>query len=329
MTTVHGGETDEDFFRLADPYRRELFTHCYRMLGSVQDAEDLVQETFLRAWRAYERFQHLSSLRTWLYRIATRACLTALHTRARRPLPVDLGGPAADFADPGPARHDVPWLQPVPDAAVPGGPDDPAGIVTARESIRLAFVAALQHLPPRPRAVLILRDVMGWRAAEVADVLDTTPTAVHSSLRRARAQLEEVSPRRDRTVEPPAAEQRELLDRYVTAFENHDVTTLVELFTADTTWQMPPQPTWYRGAATIAGHLATWCAGGPGDVRLVPTRANGQPAFATYRRATPGDRHRITCLQVLTLTSTHITQVVTFADPALCASFGLPETLPA
>ncbi|MEU4805533.1 sigma-70 family RNA polymerase sigma factor [Actinosynnema sp. NPDC023587] len=321
MTTVHSGATDEDFSRLTDPYRRELLTHCYRMLGSAQDAEDLVQETYLRAWRAYERFEHLSSLRTWLYRIATRTCLTALHTRSRRPLPVDLGGPAADCTDPGRARHDVPWLQPLP--------DDPAGVVTAREGIRLAFVAALQHLPPRPRAVLILRDVMGWRAAEVADVLETTATAVNSSLRRARAQLAEVSPRREHTAEPPAAEQRALLDRYVTAFENDDVTALVELFTTDTTWQMPPQPVWFRGPATIAGHLATRCPAGPGDVRLLPTRANGQPAFATYRRTTPGGRHRITCLQVLTLTRTHITQVVTFADPGLYASFGLPETWPA
>jgi RNA polymerase sigma-70 factor (ECF subfamily) len=241
---------------------------------------------------------------------------------------MDLSGPATHVAEPGGARPDLPWLQPVPDTALPETKSDPASIVTTGESVRLALIAALQHLPPRQRAVLILRDVMDWRAAEVADVLGTTPTAVNSSLRRARSQLEHVAPRRDHLTEPPSATQRALLDRYVAAFENHDVATLVQLFTTDATWQMPPQPAWYQGVTMIGRHLTTQCPARPGDVRLIPTRANGQPAFATYRRHTLHEQHRITCLQVLTLTPTHISQVITFADSRLFAAFTLPETLP-
>ncbi|WP_028663288.1 sigma-70 family RNA polymerase sigma factor [Saccharomonospora halophila] len=317
---------DEDFFRLDDPFRRELFTHCYRMVGSVQDAEDLVQETYVRAWKAYDRFEGRSSLRTWLYRIATTTCLNAMRSRERRPLPVDLSGPAAQLADPGSARPDLPWLQPLPDAFL-ADTTDPATIVSTRESVRLAFIAALQRLPPRQRAVLLLRDVLGWRAAEVADLLETTATAVHSSLRRARAHLEQVGPSREHAAEPSAATQRALVDRYVTAFENHDISTLVELFTTDVTWEMPPQTTWYRGASMIDWHLRTQCPAAPGDVRLVPAGANGQPAFATYRRERAGGPHRITCLQVLTLADAHISRVVTFADSRLFNAFELPQVL--
>src|ERR687885_24098 len=187
----------EDFLRLADPYRRELLAHCYRMLGSIHDAEDLVQETYLRAWRAYDRFEGRSSLRTWLHQIATRACLTALENRSRRPMPTGLGAPSIDPADPLVEQPEVPWLEPVPDAMVAAEGSDPAAIVTSRQSLRLALIAALQHLPPRQRAVLILRDVLQWRAAEVAEVLDTTTTAVNSILQRARAQLNEVAPNED------------------------------------------------------------------------------------------------------------------------------------
>src|SRR5687768_6274727 len=225
--------TDDEFLRLADPMRRELLAHCYRMLGSVHDAEDLVQETYLRAWRGYEGFEGRSSLRTWLYRIATTQCLTALDSRGRRPLPTGLGAPAAEPTAPPVERGEVPWLEPVPDGMVGAGGDDPAAIVTARESIRLALVAALQHLPPRQRAVLILRDVLKWRAAEVAEVLETSTAAVNSILQRARAQLDQVSPSEDNVSEPTAAEQRELLEKYVTAFEAKDVAAIVELFTKD------------------------------------------------------------------------------------------------
>src|SRR5881397_1214591 len=200
--TIAESTVNEDFLRQADPYRRELLAHCYRMLGSVHDAEDLVQETYLRAWRSYDRFEGRSSLRTWLHTIATRACLTALESRSKRPLPTGLGNPSGDPTDDLVQRTEVPWLEPVPDALVGAEGSDPAAIVTSRESIRLALIAALQHLPPRQRAVLILRDVLQWRAAEVAKLLDTTTTAVNSVLQRARAQLHDAAPTEDETVEP-------------------------------------------------------------------------------------------------------------------------------
>ena len=184
----------DDFLPLAEPYRRELLAHCYRMLGSVHDAEDLVQETYLRAWRGYDRFEGRSSMRTWLYRIATSACLTALETRNRRPLPSGLGAPKADPDATLVQQNEVLWLEPIPDAMVAGEADDPATIVASRESIRLALIAALQHLPPKQRAVLILCEVLKWKAAEVADLLDTTTAAVNSALQRARAQLDEAAP---------------------------------------------------------------------------------------------------------------------------------------
>src|SRR2546430_11737513 len=206
MATVDSTVNDE-FLRLADPYRRELLAHCYRMLGSVHDAEDLVQETYIRAWRAYDRFEGRSSLRTWLYKIATRTCLTALESRGRRPMPTGLGTPSSDASAELVENQEIPWLEPVPDMMVGA---DPATVVTSRESIRLALIAALQHLPPKQRAVLILRDVLQWRAAEVAKVLNTTTTAVNSILQRARAQLAEVTPHEEEIVEPSVAGQREL-----------------------------------------------------------------------------------------------------------------------
>jgi RNA polymerase sigma-70 factor (ECF subfamily) len=320
---------NEDFVSLADPFRCELLAHCYRMLGSVHDAEDLVQETYLRAWRAYDRFEGRSSLRTWLYRIATSACLTALESRSRRPLPTGLGGPSDDPAGTLVQQTELPWLEPVPDVMVGAEGTDPAAIVTSRESIRLALIAALQHLPPRQRAVLILRDVLKWRAAEVAELLDTTTTAVNSILQRARAHLDQVAPAEDEIVEPTTPDQRELLDRYVTAFEQYDVAAIVELFTKDAVWEMPPFLTWVRGAEDIGRLISTHCpAEGPGDQRLVQTEANGQPAFALYMRGDDGI-HRAFHLQVLTLTASGVAHVAAFFDVGLFAAFGLPETLPA
>jgi RNA polymerase sigma-70 factor (ECF subfamily) len=322
-------QMDEDFVRLADPYRRELLAHCYRMLGSVHDAEDLVQETYLRAWRAYDRFEGRSSLRTWLHRIATTACLTALENRSRRPLPTGLGAPGIDAADALVEQPEVPWLEPVPDAMVGAEASDPAAIVTARESIRLALIAALQHLPPRQRAVLILRDVLKWRAAEVAQVLDTTTVAVNSILQRARAQLEQAAPSQDEIVEPTQADQRALLDRYVAAFEKKDIPAIVELFTKDAIWEMPPFVGWYQGAGNIARLIDTQCpARGPGDMRLVPVRANGQPAFGLYMRGEDGV-HRPFNLPVLTVSEVGVTHVACFFDTRLFDTFGLPPTLPA
>jgi RNA polymerase sigma-70 factor (ECF subfamily) len=324
--TQSGGTTDAEFPRLAEAYRRELLAHCYRMLGSVHDAEDLVQETYLRAWKAYDRFEGRSSLRTWLHQIATRACLTALENRARRPLPTGLGTPSSEGPDPLDEHPEVTWLEPVPDALIGV---DPADVVTARESVRLALIAALQFLPPRQRAVLILRDVLRWRAAEVAEALSTTTIAVNSTLQRARAQLATVSPEPGDLSEPSGARERDLLDRYVAAMEAKDIPALVELFTKDAVWEMPPFGNWYRGAETIGALVDTHCpAKGPGDMRLLPTRANAQPAFGLYLRDPVGS-YRAFQLPVLTLTDAGISHVVSFFLPESFPAFGLPERLPA
>ena len=325
--TVADNSVDEDFLRQADPFRRELLAHCYRMLGSVHDAEDLVQETYLRAWRSYHGFEGRSSLRTWLHTIATRACLTALEGRAKRPMPTGLGSPSTDPHDALVEQSEVSWLEPIPDAMVGADHSDPAAIVANRQSVRLALIAALQHLPPRQRAVLILRDVLQWRAAEVAEALNTTTTAVNSILQRARAQLDQVTPHEDQVVEPTAADQRELLDRYVDAFERKDIPAMVALFTADAVWEMPPFSGWYQGPENIAYLIDTKCpAEKAGDMRLVPTMANGQPAFGLYVR--DGDVFRAFNLPVLTLTSSGVSHVAAFFDLRLFATFGLPETLP-
>ncbi|GAB3982096.1 sigma-70 family RNA polymerase sigma factor [Actinoallomurus acanthiterrae] len=318
----------EDFLREAAPYRRELLAHCYRMLGSVHDAEDQVQETYIRAWRSYDSFEGRSSLRTWLHRIATRTCLTALESRGRRPLPTGLGSPSADPYDTLVERSDVPWLEPVPDAMAGAEHADPAAIVASRESIRLALIAALQHLPPRHRAVLILRDVLKWRAAEVAEALDTTTTAVNSVLQRARARLDEVAVPQDDLAEPDSPEQRELLARYVQAFEEYDVAAIERLLTADAVWEMPPFTGWYQGPEDIGRLIATQCpADGPGAMRLVETRANGQPAFAVYMRAADGAHHAF-ALQVLTTGRAGVGHVTMFFDLRLFTLFGLPAVLP-
>nr|WP_042179549.1 sigma-70 family RNA polymerase sigma factor [Kibdelosporangium sp. MJ126-NF4]CEL13883.1 RNA polymerase sigma-70 factor, ECF subfamily [Kibdelosporangium sp. MJ126-NF4]CTQ88251.1 RNA polymerase sigma-70 factor, ECF subfamily [Kibdelosporangium sp. MJ126-NF4] len=324
---------DEEFQRSADPYRAELLAHCYRMLGSVHEAEDLVQETYLNAWRGYPAFEGRSSIRTWLYRIATNACLSALESRERRPLPIGLSG---DCGDPGlepVARAEVPWLEPIPDALL-----DPATIVTARESVRLAFVAALQYLPPRQRAVLVLRDVLKWRAAEVAEILGTTAAAVNSALQRAHAQLASVTPTPETVTEPTAARQRELLDRFVTAFEAKDIPGIVAVFTEDAIMQMPPFPHWYRGRPSIARLVRTWCPAHTDDLRLVPVHGNGQPGFATYMRAsaahrrvpsvTPSPRSFVPWkLELLELAETGVRQSVSFFDTSLFEVFGLPAAL--
>jgi RNA polymerase sigma-70 factor (ECF subfamily) len=314
----------EDFESLADPYRRELFAHCYRMLGSVHDAEDLVQETYLRAWRAYDRFEGRSSLRTWLYRIATTACLTALESRGRRPMPTGLGSPDSDPADPLVEHTEVPWLEPVPDAMAGADHGDPAAIVTSRESIRLAFVAALQHLPPRQRAVLILRDVLKWKAAEVAEAVGTTTTAVNSILQRARAQLDQAAPSPDEVSEPASAQQRELLDRYVRAFEAKDIPAIVELFTKDVVWEMPPFAEWYLGPENVGRHLDMRCPAIKDGMRLVPVEANGQAAYGTYIRTEEDGEFFAFLIQVLTLDEDRITHVANFLDTRLFETFGLP-----
>src|SRR5438067_1127863 len=297
----------EDFTGLTGRFRGELLAHCYRMLGSAADAEDLVQETYLRAWRSYEGFEGRSSVRTWLYRIATNACLTALERRDRRPLPSGLGGPAGDPEAPVVAGPEVPWLRPLPDALLAGEHEDPASAVVAREGIRLAFVAALQYLSARQRAVLIMRDVLQWPTAEVADVL----------------------PAEDELTEPEEPGRRALLDRFAAAFENADVSGLAELLREDVALEMPPLLTWFAGRADVARFLAgAPVFAAPGRLRLVPVGANGQPAFAAYQRE-PDGAYRAYAITVPTVTATGIARIVTFFDPGLFGPFGLPAAIPA
>jgi RNA polymerase sigma-70 factor, ECF subfamily len=317
----------EDFTKLTGPFRGELLAHCYRMLGSAEEAEDLVQETYLRAWRSFDGFAGRSSVRTWLYRIATNACLTAIKRRGRRPLPSGLGGPADDPEAPVVASRDVPWLQPLPDALLDAVPADPAAEVASRAGMRLALVAALQYLSARQRAMLILRDVLEWPAAQVADLLDTTTTAVNSGLRRARARLSRALPGEDELAEPADPGLRALLDRFAAAFENADASALAELLREDVALEMPPVLTWFTGRqhvvrflAGLQPHLFTV----PGQVRMVPATANGQPAFASYLRDDNGV-YRAHAVVVLTLTPAGIARIVIFLDPGLFGAFGLPQ----
>ncbi|MGZ6777451.1 MAG: sigma-70 family RNA polymerase sigma factor [Mycobacterium sp.] len=313
------------FLADAQRYRRELLAHCYRMTGSVHDAEDLVQETYLRAWRSYKNFEGKSSVRTWLYRIATNTSLTALEGRQRRPLPTGLGQPSAD---PGAdlVRPEVTWLEPLPDQS--DDPADPSVIVGSRESVRLAFVAALQHLSPRQRAVLVMRDVLQWKAAEVGDAIGASTAAVNSLLQRARAQLDSVGPSEDDTLDAPdTPEAKDLLDRYIAAFESYDIDKLVEMFTAEAVWEMPPFDGWYQSPAAIHALIKTHCpAEKAGDMRLLPTTANGQPAAGLYMRNTDGV-HEAFQFHVLDVKNDAVSHVVAFGDAKLFEKFGLPATL--
>jgi RNA polymerase sigma-70 factor (ECF subfamily) len=301
-----------------------LLAHCYRMLGSAEEAEDLVQETYLRAWRSYDAFEGRSSVRTWLYRIATNVCLTAIERRGRRPLPSGLGGPAEDPEAPLVAGPEVPWLQPLPDVLLAGEHEDPAAVAVSRAGTRLAFAAALQYLSARQRAMLILRDVLEWPAAQVADLLGTTTTAVNSGLRRARAQLAQALPAEEELSEPAEPDRRALLDRFAAAIENADASAMAELLAEDVALEMPPALTWFTGREAVTRFAAAQLLTGPGLLGLVPVMANGQPTFAVYQRDAAGAYHAHAVL-VLTVTTTGIARIVAFTDPGLFASFGLPQ----
>jgi RNA polymerase sigma-70 factor, ECF subfamily len=312
----------EEFASLTGRFRGELLAHIYRMLGSAEEAEDLVQETYLRAWRSFGGFEGRSSVRTWLYRIATNVSLTAIQRR-RRQLPSGLGAPAEDPQAPLVAGPEVPWLQPLPDALLAAEPQDPAAVAASRAGIRLAFVAALQYLSARQRAVLILRDVLEWPAAEVAELLGTTTTAVNSGLRRARAQLARALPVEEELAEPAEPDRRVLLDRFAAAIENGDAGALAALLREDVTLEMPPLLTWFAGRQAVVRVVAGNFFTGPGRLRLVAVMANGQSAFAVYQRE-EGGAYQAHAVLVLTVTTTGIARIVAFQNPALFASFGLP-----
>ncbi|MFI7702624.1 RNA polymerase subunit sigma-70 [Nonomuraea sp. NPDC049480] len=308
--------------------------HCYRMLGSVEEAEDLVQETFLRAWKGLRSFEGRSSLRAWLYRIATNACLDALDGRARRVLPHHLAPPSDPSVDL-PPRTDVPWLQPFPDRMwEPAAPGDsgPDAVAVSRETLELAFLAAIQHLPPRQRAVLILRDVAGWPAKEVATLLEGSVAGVNSALQRARATMREHLPEHRMDWAPaaePSPEERAVLRRYMDAMERADLAAVATLLAADVRATMPPFPMWFRGRAAVMASLeASWDADAPwyvGSFRMVPVGANRQPAAAAYVRA-PGDTtFRAFAVGVLRIEAGLITEITAFHDTGLFAAFGLPS----
>ena len=320
----------EAFRQLTGPHRRELAVHCYRMLGSLDDAEDAVQETLLKAWRRLSGFEGRSSLRTWLYRIATNVCLDALDHRARRVLPAAIADPADPAVPPAPDDHDVAWLQPYPDAlletADPDPHTDPAAATLRREHIELAFIAAIQHLPARQRAVLLLRDVLGFTAAETATLLDSTPTAVHSALQRARATVDTGLP--PPALHRPSGDVAELVDRYMRAWHAADIPALVALLRADAQLAMPPTPTWYHGRDSIAVYLRRLFASTWGrDLRLLPTAANQQPALAVYAPADVGSAHIPFAVKVLTVHDERISAITGFVTPHLFPAFRLRATI--
>ncbi len=317
-----------EFAKHAEPYRRELQVHCYRMLGSMQDAEDLVQETLLRAWQKLDTYQGRAPFRAWLYKIATNACLDALDRRPRRAL-VQRQQPASDpSAPPAPPISEPIWLEPIPDDLIADAQVSPEARFDAQESVTLAFLAALQVLPPRQRAVLLLRDVLDIHAAEVAQLLDMTLPSVNSALHRARTTLVKHYHRRgiqDVKGAPPDEKTRVLLEQYVRAWQAADIDALVALFRQDATYVMPPSPSWYQGKTAIRTFIAANILAGEahGRWKLVPTRANAQPAIAWYLRQDPGGTYRAFAIQVLTFDGDLLADVTTFPNPGLFRFFGL------
>ncbi|MEY2513891.1 MAG: polymerase sigma-70 factor, subfamily [bacterium] len=310
-----------------EQHRSPLTGYCYRMLGSAFEAEDAVQETMLRAWRSYDSFEGRAAFKSWLYRIATNVCLTMLESRGRRARPMDLG-PAGTVDGKLGTLPEATWLEPMPDAHVLPGDGDPAELALSRETLRLAFVAALQHLPARQRAVLILREVLRWKATEVAELLDTSVVSVNSALQRARATLEAHDVAADDPVATLGADDRALLERYVTAFEEYDIDALVTLLHEDATMSMPPFELWLQGSSV----LREWFLGtgiGCRGSRLVPTTANGMPAFGQYRSSGPDGGFEPWALQVIDISGGRVVAINSFLDTArLFPLFGLPQTPP-
>ncbi|MDX6525174.1 MAG: polymerase sigma-70 factor, subfamily, partial [Gaiellales bacterium] len=310
-------------------HRSELIAHCYRMLGSPFEAEDAVQDTFIRAWRSYDRFEGRASLRSWLYRIATNVCLDMLSGRERRAMPMDMGPAVAPVIENLNILPETTWIQPIPDGLVTGD-GDPADVAVARETIKLAFVSALQQLPPRQRAVLILCEVLRWKAAEVAELLDTSVASVNSALQRARATLEAGDARSAATETTLSEADKALLARYVDAFEQYDIEALTALMTEEATQSMPPYDLWLQGRDDV---LAWWFGPGIGCAgsRVIPTRsANGSPAFGQYKPSESGEGFEPWALQVLELSEGRIVGFTFFLDTdTLFPLFGLPARLDA
>jgi RNA polymerase sigma-70 factor (ECF subfamily) len=320
---------DESAFgALAERYRRELQVHCYRMLGSLHDAEDEVQETFLRAWRGRKTFQGRSTFRAWLYRIATNACLDALARDPRRP---PAAQPAAAASVPAQPRSEIAWLEPYPDRLLAPSDEEPDAVVVAKETIELAFLAAIQHLPPRQRAVLILRDVLGWSAKDTAELLESSVPSANSALQRARATLKQQLPERRLEWAPdsdPGEQERELVQRYVEATERGDADAVAALMREDARFSMPPQPEWYAGREAI---VRGWMDGGFGsegfgEFRCVATRANRQPAVACYVRSPGESAYRALAIDVLRIEDGRVAEITAFPSDVF-AAFGLPLEL--
>ena len=317
-----------DFERQTGPLRPELLAHCYRMLGSVTEAEDQVQETYLRAWKAFHSFEGRASVRTWMYSIATNTCLTALRKAGRRPMPTGLGAGPADPAVPVQEHREITWMEPLPDRVLWGAAEaDPADRSVAREGVGLAMVAALQDLPPRQRATLVLREVLHFSAEETAGILDTSVAATNSALQRARAAIGDGASRDGRRVSELSERDQHLWDAFLDAFDRYDVPAVVSMLTADATWEMPPFDGWYSGATTIGELIGAQCpARRAGDLRMLPTVCNGLPAAGMYLRDLDGI-HRPFQLQVLQIRDGQIGHVAAFFDEKLFALAGLPAEL--
>ena len=316
--------TDTNLDARLEQHRIELTAHCYRMLGSSFEAEDAVQETMVRAWRGHDGFEGRAALRSWLYRIATNVCFDMLKGRQRRARPMDLASPSPADSPVGERTSEAVWVLPIPDGRVLPTDGDPAELAVARETIRLAFIGALQHLPPRQRAVLLLRDVVRWKATEVAELLDTTDASVNSALQRARSTIAAANIADTDPAMPMDDAQQQLLTRYVDAFERYDMASLTSLIHEDATQSMPPYAMWLRGRDQI---LAFWRGQGAGcdGSRLVPTVANGKPAFGQYKPSVTGDGHDPWALQVLDIADSRLVELTFFLDTeALFPLFGLP-----